>query len=461
MEAAAKTWTGEWWKVGGGGTAWDSMAYDPELDLLYVGTGNGAPWTRVARSPGGGDNLYLSSILAIRPDTGELAWHYQTTPGDNWDYTAVQHMILADLEIGGKPRKVIMQAPKNGFFYVLDRATGELLSAEKYVATNWASKVDLATGRPVETAQSDYAEDPKLIFPGPQGAHSWHPMSFSPRTGLVYIPAQDIEFWYTPGKKFEHGEKQWNIALDISEIANQGDIQEAKSSGQLIAWDPRQQKAAWRVVHEGFWNGGLLSTAGGLVVQGTGNGFFTAYDATSGDKLWEVESQTGIVAGPITYQVDGTQYLAVAAGYGGGVIAGGSGVGAIINDYHNEGRVIAFKLGGRQAMPRSTPRDKAVPAPPPTDASAEQVARGRAIYDRYCWNCHGIDVASSLVVPDLRYLSGEKHEAFGDIVLRGIFQGKGMPSFAGLVSEAQLPDLHGYIISEAQELYADQLKPAE
>jgi PQQ-dependent dehydrogenase (methanol/ethanol family) len=163
MEAAAKTWTGEWWKVGGGGTAWDSMAYDPELDLLYVGTGNGAPWTRVARSPGGGDNLYLSSILAIRPDTGELAWHYQTTPGDNWDYTAVQHMILADLEIGGKPRKVIMQAPKNGFFYVLDRATGELLSAEKYVATNWASKVDLATGRPVETAQSDYAEDPKLI----------------------------------------------------------------------------------------------------------------------------------------------------------------------------------------------------------------------------------------------------------------------------------------------------------
>ena len=199
---ALPTWKGnDWWKYGGGGTVWDSIVYDPELNLLYVGTGNGSTWNRDVRSPGGGDNLYLASILAINPDNGELVWHYQTVPGDTWDYTAVQPMMLADLNIGGRQRKVIMQAPKNGFFYVLDRATGELLSADKYVEVNWASHVDMKTGRPVEIPGADYQNKGTYIRPGPLGGHNWQAMSFSPKTGLVYLPAQDNgRYFEQPGK---------------------------------------------------------------------------------------------------------------------------------------------------------------------------------------------------------------------------------------------------------------------
>ena len=296
LEMAAATWTGRWWEVGGGGTAWDAMAFDPELDLLYIGTGNGAPWTRYERSPGGGDNLFLCSILALRPDTGELVWHYQTTPGDNWDYTSVQHMVLAELRIDGRERKVLMQAPKNGFFYVLDRATGELISAKPYAAVNWASHVDLETGRPVETNDGNYREQDRLILPGPYGGHNWHPMSFNPQTGLVYIPAMDAGFWYTHDEKFVHRPQEWNLALDLDQTIALAEEHPPEAAGHLLAWDPVKQEPAWRVQHRGFWNGGALSTAGGLVFQGTGDGRFAAYDARDGDLLWEVQSTTGIMA---------------------------------------------------------------------------------------------------------------------------------------------------------------------
>ena len=251
MEEAATTWRGgKWWEVGGGGTVWDSMAYDPELNLLYIGVGNGSPWNRYIRSPGGGDNLYLSSIVAINPDDGTKVWHYQTTPGDTWDYTAVQHMILADLEIQGETRKVIMQAPKNGFFYVLDRETGEFLSAEAYVPITWATHVDSETGRPVEDPQAHYANEKKRVKPGPLGGHNWHPMTFHPKTGLVYIPALDLRFDFAQDNAFKHSKEDWNTGIDFRESAPPADPEEMidnlrEIKGFVSAWDPKTQKEEW------------------------------------------------------------------------------------------------------------------------------------------------------------------------------------------------------------------------
>jgi len=289
LEQAAKTWHGEWWVHGGGGTVWDSMAFDPELDTLYVGTGNGSPWARDIRSPGGGDNLYLSSILALDPDTGRLKWHYQVTPADNWDYTATQHIILAELPIGGKTRKVLMQAPKNGFFYVLDRETGELLSADKYIPATWASHVDLETGRPVETADANYSKETKLIIPAAFGGHNWHPMAFNPKTGLVYIPAMQPMGIYPPSEEFKTTGKYtrrdmfWNPGIDwnaytdtIYSFLAQLNGQLPIDRGFLKAWDPVQKKTVWEIEHPAFWNGGLLTTAGNLLFQGTGDGRFVA-----------------------------------------------------------------------------------------------------------------------------------------------------------------------------------------
>ncbi len=461
LEAAAATWSGEWWKVGGGGTAWDAMAFDPELDLLYIGTGNGAPWTRYERSPEGGDNLYLCAIVALRPDTGELVWYYQTTPGDNWDYTSVQHMILAELEIEGAVRKVVMQAPKNGFFYVLDRATGELISAEPYAVVNWATHIDKETGRPVETAHSNYVDEDRLILPGPAGAHNWHPMSFHPETGLVYISSLDLGFWYAHERDFEFRPLEWNLAIDLDRNVDLSEKEPPDAAGQLIAWDPVAQKEAWRVSHKGYWNGGVVSTAGGLVFQGTGDGRFAAYDAQTGAVQWEIRSQTGIMAAPVSYSVGGEQYIAVAAGWGGGAIGGGRVEEAVITQYHNEGRVLAFKLGATGVVPRSTPRDQRVPAPPPLTASPEQIRHGKTVYNRLCMFCHGASVKSSLIVPDLRFASPEKHAAFESIVFGGMLLPNGMPSFADSISAEELPALQGYIIAEALKAYEEQQKPSD
>jgi PQQ-dependent dehydrogenase (methanol/ethanol family) len=461
LEAAAKTWTGEWWKVGGGGTAWDGMAFDPELDLLYVGTGNGSPWSRYVRSPGGGDNLYLSSILALRPDTGELAWYYQTTPGDNWDFTAVQPIILADLEIGGAKRKVLMQAPKNGFFYVLDRATGELISAEPYVAITWATGIDKATGRPIETEQSAYLEQPKLVLPGPQGGHNWQPMSFSPKTGLVYLPAHDTPFWYANEGVFKLRPETWNLALDVDRVVEQTEKEPPPSKGQLIAWDPIAQKAVWRVEHDGHWNGGVLTTAGGLVFQGQGNGLFRAYHDGTGELLWEVRSQTGIMAGPISYALGDTQYVAVASGWGGGSIAGGLDETTAISKYHNSGRVLAFKLGATGQIPTNQPRDRTIPPPPALEATAAEIAAGKTIYNQNCLWCHGFSVASSFLVPDLRMTSPERQAAFEDIVLNGALRGTGMPAWGDTLTKADLVPLRAYIVDAARKAYEKQQAPKD
>jgi PQQ-dependent dehydrogenase (methanol/ethanol family) len=455
IKRAADTWGGgEWWVVGGGGTVWDSMAYDPQLNLLYVGVGNGAPWNRQIRSPDGGDNLYLSSILALNPDDGSYVWHYQTTPGETWDFTATQHMILAELELDGKPRKVIMQAPKNGFFYVLDRQTGELLSAEAYAHVTWASHVDMETGRPVETAGARYegTSNTGLAFPGPIGGHNWHPMSYSPDTGLVYIPAQDVPTVYAQDLNFKHRKGFWNTGTDMVPAVLPEDPAAKQEvldtiTGAIVAWDPVAAQPRWRVDHKGPWNGGILSTAGNLVLQGNAGGEFVVYNATDGKVLWSMDAQTGIVAPPMSYRVDGTQYVAVLAGWGGSLaLVGGEALRA--GPIPNRSRLLVFKLGGKLQLPPAVELELII-APPELTASAEQVAAGQAVFLQYCVFCHGDGAVSGGATPDLRALTPEKHAMWDAIVLGGMHWQNGMVGFGGELSQEDADNIHYYVIERA------------
>jgi PQQ-dependent dehydrogenase (methanol/ethanol family) len=460
MARAAETWTGEWWQYGGGGTVWDSMAYDPELDLLYIGVGNGSPWNQQIRSPGGGDNLFLSSIVALDPDTGDYVWHYQTTPGETWDYTATQHMILADLEIGGSPRKVILQAPKNGFFYVLDRESGELISADPYVQTTWATHVDPETGRPVEVEGARYRDGPAVVIPAPYGAHNWHPMAFSPDTGLLYIPAQDIPFVYGTDESFSFTPGLWNVGVNPLYAAFDEQPPEVKAQlvemikGQIIAWDPVARREVWRVQHPLPSNGGVLATAGELIFQGNSVGSFAAYRADTGEPLWSTSAQTGVVASPVTYLVDGEQYVTVLAGWGGAfpLFAGDFAAAAGVS---NVSRILTFKLGATGALP-ALDEPEPVLAPPPRIDDPEAIARGKQFYADRCMVCHGDSVVGGGVVPDLRYLDAERHQAWLGIVIGGMHSDRGMVSFAGALTPQDAADIQAYVIERAHQLLEAQ-----
>ncbi|MFT5011657.1 MAG: quinohemoprotein ethanol dehydrogenase [Patiriisocius sp.] len=463
MEMAQKTWTGDvFWKVGGGGTVWDSMAYDPELDLLYIGVGNGAPWNRHIRSPGGGDNLFLSSIVALNAKTGEYVWHYQTTPADTWDYTATQHMILTELAINGEKRKVILQAPKNGFFYVLDRTTGELISAETYVPITWATHVDIETGRPQETDNADHRVEFQMTKPAPFGGHNWQPMAMNQKTGLVYIPAMENVSMYSTPETFEYIEGgYWNLGQNDdlnadNPLANMSPtlanaVMKHLLRGRLIAWDPIEQKEQWRVEHATAWNGGVLTTAAGLVFQGDGAGFLSAFDASSGERIWQYNVGNGIIAPPVSYEIDGEQYIAVMVGWGGAVgllfdqpeaVGGG------------KGRLLSFKLGANEILDIEQ-RIRVQPEPPARSDNEASVAKGAALYNAYCMRCHGINGIGTGVVADLRYMTEGSHKLFDDIVLKGIFSGLGMVSFAQVLDEKNTADIHNYVIEAANEKWED------
>ena len=455
MEIAAKTWSGgKWWEYGGGGTVWDSMAYDPVLDTLYIGTGNGSPWNRYVRSPGGGDNLYLSSIVALDPDTGDYKWHYQTTPGDSWDYTATQHMILADLEIDGQIRKVIMQAPKNGFFYVIDRTNGELISAENYVPINWATHVDMETGRPIENPANNYFNTPALTTPGPLGGHNWQPMAFNPDTGLVYIPAQEMLFVYSHDKDFKYNRKTWNTGqqVEMTYLPKNPDelaMVDKATFGYLLAWDPVAQKEVWREQYQRPWSGGLLSTAGDLVLQGTSDGRFIAFDAASGEMLWSVDTGQGIIAPPITYMIDEEQYIAVQVGYGGAYALAGAFPSANKNPAQN-GRMLVFKLGGEEMSAPIQSIAQVNPVVPSMTTDALTIARGEYEYHEHCQFCHGAGVIGGGVIPDLRYLDEVGHKTFLGVILGGMHSEKGMASFKDVLSLEQANQIQAYIISQAK-----------
>ncbi|WP_446653903.1 PQQ-dependent dehydrogenase, methanol/ethanol family [Blastomonas sp.] len=463
LKAAETSWKGEYWNIGGGGTVWDAMAYDPELGLLYVGVGNGSPWNQAYRSPGGGDNLYLSSIVAIKVKTGEYAWHYQTTPGETWDYTATQHIMLADLEIGGKTRKVLMQAPKNGFFYVIDRATGEFISANNFVPVNWATGIDQQTGRPIENpaARVDKTGKPFIVSPGPLGAHNWHPMAYDAKQKLVFIPAQITAYPYIPAAGWKPSKIGFNVGMDTANNAMPADnaVREAAkkaTKGVLIAWDPVAQKERWRVTLGGPWNGGVLATAGGLVFQGNAMGNFVAYDSASGKNLWSFEAQTGVVAAPMTYSIDGQQYVAVLAGWGGawpitaGVLSDMSG------PVRNISRLLVFKLGGKGKLPAMPAADALPLDPPGLTAAADVVQGGAQLYGRYCTVCHGDAAVQASgrggIIPDLRY-SGtlSSAENWQMIVHDGALKDNGMVSFAPVMSKPEIDSIRQYVIARANE----------
>jgi quinohemoprotein ethanol dehydrogenase len=462
MEMAAKTWNGQWWALGGGGgTVWDSMAYDPDLDLLYFGVGNGTPWNQEIRSPGGGDNLFLSSIVAVRPNTGEYVWHYQTTPGETWDYTATQHLVLAELELNGKQRDVIMQAPKNGFYYVLDRATGELLSAENYINITWATHVDKTTGRPVEVAEARYKDAPSIVFPSYLGGHNWHPMSYSPDTGLVYIPVLDFPATYGQAENFKYNPGVVNTGTD-GVVGGLPDDQAERTAlgalllGRLLAWDPVKQEEAWHVEHNGPWNGGTLATAGNLVFQGTAEGKLVAYRADNGERLWDFATQTGVVAPPVTYAIDGEQYLSVNVGWGGAyALVFGEYVQA--ESLPNVSRILTFKLNADGTLPEVTWRPTVVFNPPELNADEATLALGFQTYQDTCMGCHGLNAVSGLLIPDLR---GSAHlwdeTSWDGVVLEGTLRSRGMASFDENLSEEQSHAIRAYIIQQAQRGQAVQ-----
>jgi quinohemoprotein ethanol dehydrogenase len=458
MEMAAKTWSADTnWDFGGGGTIWNSIVYDPDFDQVYLGTGNGSPWARDIRSPGGGDNLFLSSIVAVDATTGRYKWHYQTTPADNWDYTATQDIALADMEIDGTVRKVLLQAPKNGFFYVIDRETGELLRAHKYVPTTWATHVDMKTGRPVENSAYAYADEPKWVLPGPLGGHNWQAMSVDVDAGVVYLPTLQFSFVYALDEAWkadgslERVPGSWALGIEVgrlSELVVQTP-DPPKPSGRLIAFDPVTGTERWGVDYPHFWNGGVLGTKGGLVFQGNSAGTFNAYDSTTGERLWSFPAHRGFLAPPVTYAIDGVQYVALLAGTGGaGVITG---AGPASDKFRNEGYLLAFALDGKASLPMPEERNLRIPEQPPLKVSAEEAKAGERLYNKLCMSCHGLFAVSSGVIPDLRMLTTSWHEAMKDIVLDGGLKPKGMPAFSHLMTEQDLELIRGYIVKQANE----------
>jgi quinohemoprotein ethanol dehydrogenase len=459
LEHAATTWKGgNWWEVGGGGTVWNAIVYDPHFDQVYLGVGNGAPWTRIIRSPGGGDNLYLSSIVAVDADTGKMNWYYQTTPGDNWDYTAVQDMTLAEMNVDGEDRKVLLQAPKNGFFYVLDREDGELLRAHPYVTTTWASHVDMETGRPVENPDKDYSEDAKWVLPGVFGGHDWQAMSFDESKGIVYLPAQDFAFLYSVDAEFKEtgyfkrNPGTANLGQDIanSSILVEQMIDEApESKGYLKAFDPLTGEEKWSVDHVHYWNSGVLASAGGLVFQGDGLGYLSAFDADDGAKLWSYNTYISMLAPPISYQIDDVQYIAILAGTGAVENFIGLTNETAAAKYGNFGKLLVFKLGGEKILAEPKIRDRNIPIQPELTASAEQLLRGEQQYNIVCGGCHGANVRSAGILPDLRLMGDGKHGIFQEIVRGGVLAAAGMASFADVVSEQDTENIRQYIISRA------------
>jgi quinohemoprotein ethanol dehydrogenase len=452
MARAAKTWdpAGKYWEAGGGGTAWDTLTFDPKLNLMYVGVGNGSPWAAAKRSPAGGDNLYLGSIVALNPDTGKYVWHYQETPGDNWDFTSTQPMILADIKIDNKPRKVILHAPKNGFFFVIDRTNGKFISAKNFVDVNWATGYD-KDGRPIETPAARVSDRPREIIPSAFGAHNWHSMSFNPKTGLVYLPAHSIPLTQMDNKDWTFngerpGEPHSNMGWNIATFAN---VEPPKSApfGRLIAWDPVQQKAAWTQEHVSPWNGGTLTTAGDLVFQGTADGRFVAYNARTGDKLWESPTGTGVVAAPITYLVDGKQYVSIAVGWGGTY-----GLVQRATEQQGPGTVYTFAVGGKAPMPEFVKyrMDKLVDG---VKYDPAQVKAGTALYVSNCVFCHGVPgVDRGGNIPNLGYIGASYIEHLDKFVFKGPAMSRGMPDFTGKLSVDDVEKIKAFIQGTADAI---------
>ncbi|HEY0446390.1 MAG TPA: PQQ-dependent dehydrogenase, methanol/ethanol family [Allosphingosinicella sp.] len=451
MEMAAKTWTGEWWKHGGaGGTVWHAMAYDPRFNRIYLGTGNGAPWNQKIRSPGGGDNLFLASIVALDADTGEYAWHYQVNPGETWDFNNTMDIQLADLPVGGEIKPVLIHAPKNGFFYVIDRTNGKLISAEKFGKATWAERIDLKSGRPVETADARFPNGkPVVIYPFPTGAHGPQTMSYNRKSKLVYIPIVE------GGRVFVDPPALPDWKFRPRGFVNTGlgpppaDMTVPPPTSALIAWDPIAQKQAWKVDRKNIINGGTITTGGNLVFQGLNTGEFVALAADTGKQVWSFNAQNGIIGNAITYRVDGKQYVTVITGFR-------SSFPNTPNwDYRQQKRrVLTFVLDGKAQLPPFEQVDLPIQDDPEFVIDEKQAAVGSAIYNGSCVICHGVGMNAGGAAPDLKSAGVPlDSEAFKSVVHGGILMERGMPSFTEFTDQ-ELEGLRHYIRQRAREAKA-------
>lgn len=449
MKMAAKTWSGTALEeFGGGGSAWNEMTYDPASGLLFFGTAGALPYTHGIRSPDGGDNLFLSSVIAVNATTGEYAWHYQTVPEDSWEYNANMNIVLADLEIEGKRRSTLLIAPKNGFHYVLDRLTGELIAADKFAKVNWASHINLETGRPHYDPKAEYwnrADEAVAVWPNMWGAHSWNAMAYHPGLQLVYIPVIDVPTIVTD---YENGDFS-----DTLELTTRVDG-EVFDPGKLVAWDPVTNSQRWSVGYDLPFNGGVLATAGNLVFQGDAHGHFNAYRASDGKRAWSVATGSNITAAPVSYAVDGQQYVLVPVGAGGGVqfvypeLHAGDEVGGPT-------QLMAFALGETASLPAIQVPRPSLPDQPKLEASAQEIESGRALFDWNCKGCHGQNAVARAggSVPDLRYATKETHADWYEIVHDGARRDRGMPSFD--LDAEEIEAVRKYVLSRSLEMRAD------
>ncbi len=450
LEAAARTWNGEYWKSGTGGTVWNGMTFDAEADRIYIGVGNAGPYDPERRSPGGGDNLYTSSIVALDASTGKYVWHYQENPRDAWDYKATPNIVMARLTIDGKPRKVLMHAPTNGFFYVLDRETGKLVNTPgKTTFINWASGIDFATGRPIENPDIRYENGRTEIWPGTIGGHNFQAMSYSPQTGLVYIPIHQVGALFSRNLADQTDDAVNIMGLVVKPLVKQpGD-----GKATLVAWNPVTQQEAWKVTHDTVWNGGTLATAGGLVFQGTAMGRFNAYDARSGKELWHFDAGLGIIAAPMSYSIKGKQYVSILVGWGGTSAAMSSVLDVGWKYGAQTRRLLTFALGGKARLPKEPGRDMQVYAldDPELAISEADVAAGKQL-SLACMSCHGAGFrGAGAPGPDLRESGiALKLDTFAQMLREGRME-KGMPQFKWL-SDDQIRQLHAYLRARAREV---------
>ncbi|KPF89388.1 PQQ-dependent dehydrogenase, methanol/ethanol family [Novosphingobium sp. AAP93] len=484
LEMAAKSWAPDHdGRYQNGGTVWDGLSYDAETDQIVFGTANASPYSRVKNAGERHDDLFNASIVAVNAKTGRMNWYYQETPGDAWDYDAVQKFIFANLPVGGgAPRRVVMQASKNGFFYTLDLKTGKLLAADPFAYVNWAKGVDLATGRPVFTEVADYSAKPKNVYPSWAGAHTWNPMSFSPKTGLVYIPTVDqpnvmVNLEANKGK-LRHLEGFFNangiipddtydeatLSRLFGPLPTKAELQKERGSTSLVrevlkAWDPVSRKVVWEQVtsdrNRGY-DGGVLSTAGNIVVQGRGDGTLRVYNATTGAELASIQTGSHIMAAPMTYRIGGVQYIAVQVGYGGVGISYPITPADIAYRNRNTNRILVFKLGGGPVpQPEPRPDPFTYPAPPPSRATAARIAHGEAKFTEYCSRCHMFGPG---VTPDLSRLPRDIHAMFNQIVLGGALAGNGMAPMGDMVSKYDVEAIHAYLIDTQRKGYEAQRK---
>ncbi len=467
LERALSSWNPHYdWRSGGGGTVWDGLASDDEAQLIYIGTDNAAPYDVQRGSHAIGDDLYVSSIVALHANDGTLAWYYQEVPREHWDYGATQKFVLAQLTVRGERRSLIMQAAKDGFVYVLDRITGELLSARNFVYVNWTRGIDPRTHRPIPNAAADYLSGPKLIYPGMAGAHNWQPMSFDATSGLVIIPAYEQPMVYIETARRPAGTVQGTFTVSgvppedydpksmarlygdlppLSTLAAAAGGGVPRSRSVLVAIDPLSGRSAWRQPSGALWDGGVLTTASGLVLRGTIAGTLEIYASADGRHLRSIDLGTSVMAAPMAYSINGKEYIAVLAGFGGG----GSPAfpaGSAAYQYGNQGRVIALALAGAGVPKPAAFIEAPMPAPPPREGSPAQIGRGEVLYNRFCSRCH---IFGRGALPDLRRMAAATHENFYRIVLEGAYSGKGMGRWDDVLSEADARAIHAFIVDQS------------